>query len=122
LVDIIALGDGDVGSQRVMDRIESDLCKDEVDDAVGRLKGLNDDVYNDATCSEFVKSMCVGAKSLICGDAGAGGDSVFGDDVDLNELTSDFDRRSLGVRTATQEDSRISETDEYIVIERLTIF
>jgi hypothetical protein len=57
--------------------------------------------------------MCVGAKSLICGDAGTGGDSVFGDDVDLNELRSDFSRRGLGMRTATQEDRRISETDEY---------
>jgi hypothetical protein len=96
-----------------MDRIESNLYEDEVDDAVRHLKGLNDDVYNDATCSEFVKSMCVGAKSLICGDAGTGGDSVFGDDVDLNELRSDFSRRGLGMRTATQEDRRISETDEY---------
>jgi hypothetical protein len=55
-----------------MDRIESDLCEDEVDDVVGRLKGLNDEGYSDATCSEFVKSTCVGRKSLICGVAGNG--------------------------------------------------
>lgn len=55
-----------------MDGIESDLREDEVDDAVGRLEGLNDGLYSDTTCSEFAKSMCVGAKSLICGDAGNG--------------------------------------------------
>jgi hypothetical protein len=33
---------------------------------------LNDRVYSDTTCREFAKSMYVGAKSLICGDARSG--------------------------------------------------
>jgi hypothetical protein len=47
---------------------------------------------------------------------------VFGDDVDLNELETDFCGRSLVMMTTAQDDRRISEMREYRVIERLTIF
>jgi hypothetical protein len=47
---------------------------------------------------------------------------IFGDDVDLNELETDFCGRSLVMMTTAQDDRRISEMREYRVIERLTIF
>lgn len=64
--------DGRVGSQRVMDGDESDLCEDGVDDSGRRLKVINDGIYDGTSCREFVKSMCVWVKSLICRDAGNG--------------------------------------------------
>jgi hypothetical protein len=47
---------------------------------------------------------------------------IFGDDVDLNELATDFRGRSLVMLTTAQEDRRISQMQEYHVIERLTNF